>query len=150
MGRGGQQTSGTEGGVTASLRTSEQAVPQMYRGVKVRAVGEQAFFEYHCHQGHDSSDAAAWYRTQQPVTILECHAPDLEEDEEAGYGYVVQFLDGHTHQTFDDELHDSPEQFGTQASVGEGGFYAPSSEEIRPHDPAYADWAEANGYNQPR
>lgn len=80
--------------------------PGQYRGVRIRNPGEEAWFEYHCSQDHDSSDAPAWYRTQQPVKILSREAPG---DEEAGYGYKVQFLDGHVHQTFDDELHDGPE-----------------------------------------
>lgn len=116
-----------------------------------RRVGERAWFEYHCYEGHDSSDAQAWYRSHQQVTILAHEEVDepyfLDDGSEATrYHYRVRFADGHEHSAFDDELHNSPEGFGTQAWTP-GGFGPPHYTDIERHDPAYAAWAKANGHN---
>lgn len=73
---------------------------------------EVAWFEYHCYEGHDSSDAEAWYRSHQRVTVLG------EADHDGWKGstaaeraeactpivYRVRFQDGLEWDVFEDEL----------------------------------------------
>lgn len=77
--------------------------------------GEEAFFEYHCWESHESADAELWYRSHQKVTVLG-PAEDWEgwddsgmtfnERCEAGHarGYQVRFEDGFEYEVFEDEL----------------------------------------------
>lgn len=108
--------------------------------------GDRAFFEYHCNQAHDSAHAQWWYRSHQPVTVLEeISAPEDYTDEdgtvynfldrgEAGAPrcYRVRWDDGAEGTVFEDELltssrHKYPQGFE------EGGFGPP------------ADWRERIG-----
>lgn len=77
------------------------------------SAGETAAFEYHCYEGHDSSDAELWYRSQQTVQVLGLsEAADHELLEgylsrsEAGMPlvYRVRFSDGHEADVWEDEL----------------------------------------------
>lgn len=95
--------------------------------------GERAWFEYHCYQGHDSSDAQLWYRSHQPVTVLGLD-PKGEyveglwgtHEERADGGmpatYRVRFEDGHEGTAFEDELLRGPE-FKDQT-----GYFCPPSD----------------------
>ncbi|GAH10911.1 unnamed protein product [marine sediment metagenome] len=70
------------------------------------------WFEYHCYEGEDSSDAELWHHTHQQVTILK----QLEDVEPIGDGepiklYRVKFNDGFEYDVFEDELMDSPREF---------------------------------------
>jgi hypothetical protein len=119
-----------------------------------REPGDLVYFEYHCHQDHDSGDALAWYHSRQPATIVK---RDLTEVESVAWMYTVRFADGLTWDVFEDELHDSPGEFGTQASVG-GGFQPPDLDSIaravesgvlgEHADSArrYLTWAAQNGH----
>ena len=89
---------------------------------------EQAWFEYHCYEGHDSSDAQAWYRSHQRVTVLHENDGELRFGTMAERGeegmpvlYTVRFTDGLEYAVFEDELStskadwerpDPPESFG--------------------------------------
>lgn len=65
------------------------------------------WFEYHCHEGHDSGDAEAWYRSHQRVEIVR----PLSDDETDAPMFRVRFADGHEHDVFEDELVGSPANF---------------------------------------
>lgn len=101
--------------------------------------GDHAFFEYHCHQGHDSSDAQLWYRSHQPVTVIR----EVDSDGDWGNqnaradagtprGYEVQFEDGETGHVMEDELTVDPKHWDTRGF--EGGGWGPP-----------ADWQERLG-----
>lgn len=87
------------------------------------AVGEKAFFEYHCLRCHSSGDAEAWYRDHQPVEIIEVMDSDGKDwyDDGATLAeraceaismlYLVRFSDGHEHEVFEDELLVSPNYY---------------------------------------
>lgn len=75
--------------------------------------GETAYFEYHCNQSHDSEHAEWWYRSQQPVTILEQTVSYPGTAAERGEGgtpncYRVKWADGFKGEVFEDELLTSP------------------------------------------
>jgi len=82
-------------------------------------IGQRFWFEYHCYEGHDSSDAEVWYRShRQCVVIGEAdHDGDksvsFEDRCEMGMQcvYRVRFDDGLEWDVFEDELLDSPEHF---------------------------------------
>lgn len=82
-------------------------VPPLYQP------GARVWFEYHCHEGHDSSDTHLWYRTHQPVTVLSF----IEGDDEASFAdrggpmYRVRFDDGTEGDVGHDELYDDPSHF---------------------------------------
>ena len=88
----------------------------------VRTPGSRPWFEYHCYEGHDSADAAIWYRSHQQATIISvdetCDAfvcgivTRKERDESAcSLMYCVRFDDGHEATVFEDELLDSPAEY---------------------------------------
>ncbi len=70
------------------------------------------FFEYHCYEGEDSSDAKLWHHTHQQVTILR-KLKNIEEVDEvdAGRMYQVRFADGLEYNVCDDELVSSPKDY---------------------------------------
>ena len=89
---------------------------------QIRKTSSRPWFEYHCYEGHDSADAALWYRSHQQVTILSlnesCDAwqagvlTRTERDEAAcSMIYRVRFDDGHEADVFEDELLDSITEF---------------------------------------
>lgn len=80
-------------------------------------VGRTFWFEYHCYEGHDSSDAQAWYRSHEQVTVVGITEPGygetLAERAENGESrvYRARWGDGFEYDVFEDELLDGPEQF---------------------------------------
>lgn len=82
-------------------------------------IGNEYFFEYHCLESHDSSDAELWYKSHQKVTILEILEPDFtpsktfKERMEEGLPltYLVRFNDGFTYHAMEDELMETEEHF---------------------------------------
>lgn len=118
--------------------------------------GDQAHFEYHCHRGHDSEDYPLWYRSHQPVTIMNRHETDLDpylrgekawRDDEFGgpfphtpemrmdygmpFAYQVKFPDHHQGTVMEEELYTHPRYFDPQ-----GG--PPSYEEQMQNHPEHA------------
>lgn len=85
--------------------------------------GDTAHFEYHCYEGRDSSDAEAWYRSHQVVTVLrrvetnETYADSFSDRAEEGapYVYTVQWADGFVYDVWEDEL-----------LVSADGYYRPA------------------------
>lgn len=85
--------------------------------------GDVAYFEYHCWESPDSSDAEAWYRSHQPVTVLGANLDDekangvegltMAERADAGAPrtYQVQWGDGYVYTAWEDELLTSPAGF---------------------------------------
>lgn len=79
--------------------------------------GELAYFEYHCCQSHESSDAEIWYRSQQPVEVLGIVEPGVGRTmmKRIEYNipriYRVRFLDGLEWDVFEDELLTSPKHY---------------------------------------
>lgn len=85
--------------------------------------GEQAWFEYHCTEAHDSADADLWYRSHQQVVVLgradsegwwkEWDNSTMRERGEAGAprGYQVRFKDGLERTAGEDELMTSRKGF---------------------------------------
>ena len=81
--------------------------------------GTEIFFEYHCWESHESSDAQLWYRSHQKVTVIECvnahENGDMSFIERCENGhqlvYKVQFPDGHIGDVFEDELMESEENY---------------------------------------
>jgi hypothetical protein len=80
--------------------------------------GERAHFEYHCWENPASSDAEAWYRSHQIVTVLGEARSDASGDtllERAENGqpkaYRVRFDDGLEWTAFEDELLTDPSGF---------------------------------------
>jgi len=82
--------------------------------------GDLAWFEYHCWESYESSDAPLWLRSHQQVTVL---GRDPGDDEDFGGTfldradaccpnvYQVRFADGHEGTAFEDELLTGPEHY---------------------------------------
>lgn len=77
------------------------------------SVGERAWFEYHCLESHDSTDAHLWYRSHQRVTVIggpdgSCVDEDMTFRQRGEEGvpniYRVRFVDGLEADVFEDEL----------------------------------------------
>lgn len=80
--------------------------------------GDTAWFECHCLESYESSDAELWYRTHQKVTVLSLTPGDgigltLQERVECGqpFTYVVRFEDGHEGDAWEDELSTSKDSW---------------------------------------
>ena len=67
------------------------------------------YFEYHCYEGEDSSDAELWHHTHQLVEVLSKYK-DMDEFE-TGRLYQVRFADGLEYEVWDDELMKSPTDY---------------------------------------
>ncbi len=65
-------------------------------------IGERLFFEYHCYEADDSSDALLWYHSCQYCTVLELHGRD--EEELYGPNYRIRFDDGFEGEANGDEM----------------------------------------------
>jgi len=87
-------------------------------------IGRELYFEYHCRESHQSSDAPLWYRSHQKVVILSLDPRLIEQAEgcdcftfvERGEGgvplvYSVRFADGHVGDAFEDELLDTEDGY---------------------------------------
>ena len=88
---------------------------------KVYVPGEQAWFEYHCYEGHDSADAQVWYRSHQRVEVLTVDDPEgflvtmptyvERQAEGCPITYRVRFTDGLEWSVFEDELSDDTSEW---------------------------------------
>jgi len=80
-------------------------------------IGGKYLFEYHCYEGHDSSDAQLWYHSHQPVIVLsmEEKGEGIDETERAYNGapavYKVKFEDDFVGVVLEDELVNSAKDF---------------------------------------
>lgn len=82
-------------------------------------IGTTIWFEYHCWESPDSSDAEIWYRSHQQVTVIgvaDCEPiayTSLVERGESGmvFVYHVRFSDGLEWDVFEDELCSTPDHF---------------------------------------
>lgn len=94
----------------------------------LRKVGDKVWFEYHCKESHQSSDAIIWYHSHQQVTILAGPSfddeplaneklsiipPTLRDRAETAMGlmYRVRWNDGLEYDVFEDELLDCSSEF---------------------------------------
>ena len=85
----------------------------------LRPMGKRYWFEYHCNESDDSSDAIVWRHSHQQCTLISfddgepCFYPTIIERGEAGMVlvYRVRFDDGLEWTVFEDELVDSPDDF---------------------------------------
>ena len=76
----------------------------------VWATGSRAWFEYHCSESHDSSDAPAWYHSHQQVEVLgltDCEQVSFttfaeRRDNGMVLCYFVRFDDGLEWSVFED------------------------------------------------
>ena len=76
-----------------------------------RLAHNRRWFEYHCYEGEDSSDAELWHHTHQQVIILrKLNCPE-EIDPSIGKHYIAKFADGLEYEVCDDELTVSPKDF---------------------------------------
>lgn len=82
-------------------------------------IGGRYWFEYHCNESHQSSDARVWYHSHQMCVVLKLAASDdpafTDFEERADNAnqllYRVQFDDGLEWSVFEDELMDSRDHF---------------------------------------
>ena len=88
-------------------------------------VGEKYWFEYHCWESPESSDAELWYHSHQQCTIVsvEQEYPDMTEDERYDAAmlnhYNIRFSDGFVSSAGEDELYKNKK-----------GFYRPNPPKI--------------------
>ena len=90
-----------------------------YKIQRVPFLNGRYHFEYHCWEDHESSDAQAWYRSHQIVTIIGVADCDpvafttFKERGEAGHQilYRARFKDGFETTVFEDELLVSKKDF---------------------------------------
>lgn len=80
-------------------------------------IGQPYWFEYHCWESPQSSDAQLWYRSHQqvvPVKLIEKgHGKDEIERGKLGHPamYNIRFSDGKEFGVFEDELMESKSEF---------------------------------------
>jgi len=85
----------------------------------LRPMDKRYWFEYHCNESDDSSDAIVWRHSHQQCTLISfakadpCFFGTIIERGEAGHCliYRVRFDDGLEYDVFEDELVDSPDEF---------------------------------------
>ena len=73
-------------------------------------IGQFKWFEYHCYEGEDSSDAPAWHHTHQNALVVRELGSDEVDIQEVGRMYEVVFEDGLRWSVFEDELLTGPEE----------------------------------------
>jgi hypothetical protein len=83
--------------------------------------GDAAWFEYHCQESDDSSDAELWHRSHQQVTVTGPLETDPAAEGMSSYDerceasligvYPVLFADGHQGHAWEDELLTGPEHY---------------------------------------
>ena len=96
---------------------------------KLRSPGQQLYFEYHCWESPESSDAELWHRSHQRVTVLDLAPNDscwpaggilatdgfeyesVRADAGQPICYQIQFADGLVGIATEDELLDSPAEY---------------------------------------
>ena len=78
------------------------------------------WFEYHCLEDHQSSDAHLWYRSHQQIEVIgidECEPEFLKMTEQERYEdgcmlvYRVRFNDGFIGTAWEDELLSNPSEY---------------------------------------
>lgn len=80
-------------------------------------IGDVAWFEYRCYEGHDSADATLWYKSHQQVKVLRRvetgYGATPRERGENGHPavYHVKFKDGSDFDVTEDELLYSPSEY---------------------------------------
>jgi len=93
--------------------------------------GAVLWFEYHCWEDAQSSDAVLWYHSHQVVKVLRIDAPggvvrgtDKHERNRIGQPivYKVRFADGHVGMAFEDELLPSRGSFHRPHPPGWRGY----------------------------
>lgn len=83
--------------------------------------GDVCWFEYHCWESPQSSDAELWYHSHQKVKILKLVEKGVGKTIEERFdntqlaAFRVQFADGFQAEAAEDELYKSP-----------SGFYRPA------------------------
>ena len=96
------------------------------------AIGETAWFEYHCWESDESADADLWHRTHQPVVVTSPISVDVygaeppeglatvdERNEAAMPGvYQIRFPDGYPGTAWEDELLESPDFYTRPTRAG--------------------------------
>jgi hypothetical protein len=70
-------------------------------------IGETYWYEYHCLESPDSSDAELWYRSHQEVKVLDQEETEPGEPE----CFNIKFVDDFEGVAFDDELMLSTKEF---------------------------------------
>jgi GNAT superfamily N-acetyltransferase len=101
---------------TANRLKKTQGAKRQVQG-EYKSIGQKCLFEYHCYEGHDSSDAQLWYRSHQPITVLSIvergYGKTQRERGENGAPavYKVKFGDGFVGHAMEDELITSKSQF---------------------------------------
>jgi hypothetical protein len=128
--------------MTAQVSRWENVVQGAWR--ERWAVGDVAFFEYHCLESLGSGDATAWLHSHQRATVIRALCDVGEEgislDERFRFGeqgvYTVRFADGLEWDVFEDELlidpacftrPDPPSPDQAVYRVGAGGVAPPRS-----------------------
>ena len=83
--------------------------------------GTRCFFEYHCKESHDSSDAELWYRSHQKVEVMNCVNDEFFSEGSAmryriengtPLAYEVAFSDGFRATAMEDELLEAEVDYG--------------------------------------
>lgn len=80
-------------------------------------IGKIFWFEYHCFENCNSSDAEVWYHSHQQVKVLSIsvigngHTPQERAENSEPRVYKVKFKDGLEWDVFEDELMNSKEDF---------------------------------------
>jgi hypothetical protein len=86
---------------------------QQYR-VKI---GKSYWFEYHCWESDESSDAELWHHSHQKVEIIAMTEPGYGDTEEQRFEntqtamFKVRFSDGLESEAAEDEILESKKQF---------------------------------------
>jgi hypothetical protein len=104
---------------TGNRGTWSRTDPDIRRnpGPGYRKPGDRVYFEYHCYESPESSDAELWFRSHQRVTVLkltERGGGDTKRERCANgepAAYDVKFADGFIGTAVEDELVDSKKQF---------------------------------------
>lgn len=79
--------------------------------------GRYYWFEYHCYEGRDSSDAELWYRSHSRIMVLSIveEGCGIDEKERGKNGqpavFKIKFEDGFIYDAFEDEIVSSKNQF---------------------------------------
>lgn len=104
--------------------------------------GSTRWFEYHCNESHDSSDAPAWYRSHEQVTVI--RLVNYEDRLHAGSNllnrgedglplvYRARWSDGFAWDVFEDELLEHRASFCRPDPPGD-----PSGRNLKPPSPGH-------------
>lgn len=104
---------------------SSQIEPATGEPVVPVAVGQTYWFEYHCWESEESSDALLWHHTHQQALVVR----ELSWEQADCHMCEVVFPDGFQATVFRDELLDSRDQItrpawkAPSAAAGGGALY---------------------------